>query len=269
MISRISLGYVGKTAFLNLLLYAAAQLNVNVVLHHAMRLVYILRADGTVRWGSPESVRAVPELWESETLYLFNPNEMADQAFECRAFTVIATSPDVKHYANHVKHANMSHLLLPPWTKDEITAAHRAMQPGGILTEAQIAVIEQRYDEVGGSIRYSFYEHSKYKTYVLGKLKTVSLDVSFTTLQMWIDVVRKEESASELKIPHLLFHLFPSQDDEAPGIACLRFASKRSAAIILEGISVQSHEEWRKFLDVMLEMDPTRTSLGLDRKSVV
>lgn len=230
-----------------------------------MKFIFVLRSDGTVKYYNATSTTMfeVPELLNSKTLYLFNPDEKDNQALESRAFTVIATSPDVKHYSNFIKHMNMRKLILPPWTKDELIAAHRALQPLGVLTAEQRALVEQRYDEVGGSLRFSLYDAPTYTVQVLDMIASVADEIPVSVLKLWVDTVKNEKSGSKLKLlPHLLFHIFPSKD-KVPGKMCLTFASRKSEEVIFNRISIKSHVEWRKFVDIMRHIDPTRTGLGL------
>lgn len=232
-----------------------------MVLHHAGRFAFILRADGTVSAHSPDSVRTIPELSCPRTLYLFNPDDKNTQAHECAAFAVIASNLYVNHFSGHVKHIGVSLLLLPPWAKEELVAAHRALQSDGVLSKEQVAIIEQRYDEVGGSIRYSLYDRNAYAVHVLDQILCAAKSrTRFSSLRMWFDVVHNGEVGSTLTTPHLLFHLFPS-DDNVPGVASVGFASAKSAEIILETISVDSSDEWKQFVTLMRYVDPKHPCL--------
>ena len=128
--SNLILYFLGKTTLLNLLLYYAAELNVDVILHNAPNnSIFLLRKDGAVDYW-PEDVEGA--LIDPSTLYLFNPDEENAQAFLSSAFTVIATSPDEKHYSKFKKLFGMDVRYLSPWTLDEAVHANNALPPNQI-----------------------------------------------------------------------------------------------------------------------------------------
>jgi len=152
----------GKTALLNLLVYYAAKMDVDVVLHDAPYRIFVLYRNGTVKFFPKNKIEEVTLLDERETMYLFNPDEERTQACLSDAFTVIATSPDQKHYSNFIKLPNMKVVFLSPWTLKEAHAALQALQPTSELSTKQLATLRKRFDEVGGSLRYLTYSRSKY-----------------------------------------------------------------------------------------------------------
>ena len=130
-------------------------MNVNVMLHDAAaEFIFLLHSNGVVDDHSTDSVSDLKKLLTRQTLYLFNPDEEKMQARRSSAFTVIATSPDKKHYSNFTKLPNMNVLFLFPWTRDEARAALQALQPTRKLTAKQIATLNERFDQIGGSLRY-------------------------------------------------------------------------------------------------------------------
>ena len=165
----VSCSSPGTTAFLNLLVYYAAQMDVDVVLHNAAYRIFVLHRNGTVKFVPRSDIEKVTELGLRKTLYLFNPDEQRTQASLSRAFTVIASSPDEKHYSSFTKLPDMNVLFLFPWTREEARAALQALQPTRKLTAKQIATLNERFDEVGGSLRYLTYPRRKYDTEVKPK----------------------------------------------------------------------------------------------------
>jgi len=149
-------------------------MNVDVVLHDAAPgYIFLLHSNGVVDDCSNDSVSDLRKLLTRRTLYLFNPDEQNTQAIETSAFTVIATSSDEKHYSNFSKLPNVRVVFLFPWTREEARAALQALQPTRKLTAKQIATLNERFDEVGGSLRYLTYEQDKYDDEV--KLELTSL----------------------------------------------------------------------------------------------
>jgi len=250
---------VGNSALLNLLFYTASQLSIDVVLHHAGMFIFVFLANGTVRIHDESDAWLIPELFDHRTLYLFDPDEKDTQARKCTAFTVISTNQDVRHFSNHIKHGGVHHLLSPPWTKEELIAAHRALQPGGILSEEQVAEIEQRYDEVGGLIRYSLYSDEAYARIRQCLPHIAKNKISLSSLREWFATVQIGNAAHTFWKTHLYFHLFPSSVNI--GIASVSFASDKSAEHILETIVVESVGEWQQLVNFMRSIDPQHPCL--------
>ena len=142
------------------MLYYAAPLNVDVVLHNATSMyIYLLRKDGTVDEYAKDHEEVRRLLFKPSTLYLFNPDEKSAQAYVSPAFTVIATTPDEKHYSNFSKFYGMYRQHLSPWTCDEAVDANSVLPPDQRLEES---TIRERYQQVGGAIRFLFYPPRKY-----------------------------------------------------------------------------------------------------------
>ena len=148
-------------------------MDVDVVLHDAAYRIFVLHRNGTVKFFPKNRTDKVTALGLRKTLYLFNPDEQNTQACRSPAFTVIATNPDEKHYSNFSKLPKIRVVFLFPWTRDEAHAALQALQPTRKLTAKQIATLNERFDEVGGSLRYLTYEQDKYDDEV--KLELTSL----------------------------------------------------------------------------------------------
>jgi len=162
---------LGKTAFLNLLVYYASDMDVDVVLHDATRkCIFLLHSNGKVENIAASDLNDLPALDSEKTLYLFNPDETGTQAIESLAFTVI-TAAGEKQCSNFSKLPNMNVLSLLPWTLDEAHAALEALQPTRKLTAEQAATLKERFDQIGGSIRYLTYPQRKYNTDVKPLLK--------------------------------------------------------------------------------------------------
>ena len=250
----------GKTAFLNLLLYYASAMNVDVVLQNAAKFVFLLCSDGTVEHFPATDIDKVPALKSKDTFYLFNPDEKDTQARVSNAFTVIATSPDEKHYSEFRKIEDMSVIFLYPWSLDEARAAFQALQPTHELSTEQLATLNERFDQVGGSFRFLRYPQRKYTTEVKPELTSTEV-IPLADLLTWEKIVREKHPAGKLvKVPHILFHCFPADDDS---LYRLGFASPLSRVRVTTSVELKSQAEWDTFVSLMLRIDPSPSSVGL------
>ena len=251
----------GKTGFLNLLFYYASDMDVDVVLHDAADFIFVLRNNGTVKAIPLARFSEEKKVLKRRTLYLFNPDEENTQAARSSAFTVIATSPDVKHYSNFRKLMKMNVVFLYPWTFDEARAALQALQPARELSAEQDATLCKRFDEVGGCLRYLTYDQQTYDTDVTPHLNSLET-ILFASLLNWVNIVEKNESASDRKreISHIVFHCFPGTDNKSP--FKIGYASRLSEERVTTAVELQSQEEWEDFVTLMLRIDPSQPSLG-------
>ena len=247
---------VGKTTFLNLLVYYAAQLNTNVILHDApTKSMFLLRKDGTV-----DDLKCVipHEMRTPSTLYLFNPDEENTQADKTYCFTVIVTSPDQRHFSNVRKTPDMYELYLAPWTLKEALDANRTLPPDLRLDES---IIQERFLLVGGSIRYLLYPTLEYiatTTEVLGELNSLTV----RELKRWHSLIQSEQSVGDLKAPHYLFHCEPNKKNG--GITCiLRFAAFNTEALIMDHIKIETDAELTSLVDFLMQINPSRSSSTL------
>ena len=122
----------GKSVMLNLFWYVAFfELGMNVICHKAGSYIHLYRpGSDTVERVDPDSVSDLLTNWN--VVYLFNPSDGEVQPFfdeTHKATSIIATSPNAKHYANILPHAD--HLpkdlsIIPmwsyAWTDEEIAA---------------------------------------------------------------------------------------------------------------------------------------------------
>ena len=260
--------FLGKTAFLNLLFYHAAKLNTNVILHNApTKSIFVLRKDGTVDFyaATPQSHQDVINLFHSSTLYLFNPDEENAQAYLSPCFTVIATSPEDKHYSNVRKIDTMLRRYLSPWTLEEALAANRALPPHLRLEES---TLRERFDKAGGSLRTLFARLDYYADWLDDydtRLKTPTV----LDIEKWVKIIRSESSAGDVNISHDLFHCFPKKVG-ATGYF-LDFASALARKTVTENIVVENNDHFTSFVKFLRETvgKTSRSSIGSMYKDYV
>ena len=227
----------------------------DVILHNAPNnSIFLLRKDGTVDYW-PEDVKDA--LIKPSTLYLFNPDEKDAQAFLSFAFTVIATSPDEKHYSNFTKLPDMDVYFLAPWTLDEAVHANNALPPNQRQEES---TLRERFDMFGGYIRLLLSSATMYIT-ALNKMSELWNELSLEKLQKWRDLIQDEKSVGDSKAPHYVFHCQPNKENG--GITrILRVAANKTVALILQHIEIKSAAEWPLFVKFMLQFDSSSSSLG-------
>ena len=126
----------GKSVMLNLVWYVAYfELKMNVICHKSSGHIHLYSPGRDVTQLSKEEVE--DWLLDKSTVYLFDPDEYTSTPIfyeDARATSVIASSPNVKHYQNVLprinaipKFAGLLPLWSYGWTKDEIKEGLRLL----------------------------------------------------------------------------------------------------------------------------------------------
>lgn len=237
----------------------ASKLDVDVVIHNPVLFLLLMRRDGTVTAYKPTEIDDVDELALPGTLYLFDPHEGTTQAKICPAFTVIATSPNVKHYEDHRK-LYMEVRWLSPWTLKELFAAHYALQPDGRLTEEQRMNILDRFEYFGGSLRKSFGSETDVRRWMKSMDRSIA-EVTLEMLKYYKTVIEKESGVANDSPPHVLLHCFPLCQKVAEDYV-VAFASARSGTMISEALAAKKNIARKDLVDIMVQLDPSPISRG-------
>jgi len=239
----------------------ASELDVDVVLHHPRRFVFILRRDGTVLFRETAKISTVTELANHKTLYLFDPDEGSNQAVVCAAFTVIATSPDVKHYAEFPKYDSMNDTLwMYPWTLEELVAAHQTVEHFGPWSEQIASLVRNRFLHVGGSLRLSMATEHEYQD----ALRIMDKNVAYLTLdtvKLWKKSIDQEAGVPHDKAPHLFFHCFPPKAGSGQ-LYALGYASARSEQMILTAFQSLTTKDRQRLVSLCLDSSASSSGVG-------
>ena len=257
---------IGKSAFLNLLVYMASAMDVDIVIHDPTTFVFVLRRDGAVVPYATTEISLVPELKKHKTLYLFDPDEERSQAVKCAAFTVIATSPDVKHFSNHRKMPiGMRVLWMYPWQLKELYAAHLAVHPLGRLTEQETIDIRDRFENVGGSLRVSFADEEYYHQ-TLTDMDAQFRDMTVAQIASFMTIIHTNASVARDQAPHLLFHCYPS-DPESKVRYSIGCSSNKTRSMIASATVVNTEQERTRLIEIMLLLDSSQAGIGYKYES--
>jgi hypothetical protein len=93
----------------------------------------------------------VPELDDPSTVYLFDPaghgTGETREPYRCRAFTIVASSPNPNHYRDFLKHGGEK-LVMAPWALEELVAVAPFVRGTPSADE-----VERRYLRHGGISR--------------------------------------------------------------------------------------------------------------------
>ena len=138
---------IGKSSWLNYALVRFLQAGYAVVLERAKAGDYFVFQDGACkRWK-----RRRPDLdgLPDNAVYLFDPDERDSEALQSNVFTIVATSPQEKHYKALRKLVNSSVRYFPCWSLEELRAAKRD-------APEVLRTVEDRFMLWGGIPRYIF-----------------------------------------------------------------------------------------------------------------
>jgi hypothetical protein len=146
-----------------------------------------------VRHGKKRvDISVLEKMPPGRSVYLFDPNEGDTQPLECNVFTIIAASPQEKHYKALFK-LGVSMCYFPCWSLDEL----QAIAPLGMDS----ALVEQCWLQWGGIPRYAFAPNQEILLSKLdGFLKEPALLVSIETYRGAEFMAEKSES----KLTHMV-----------------------------------------------------------------
>ena len=236
---------VGKSAFLNLLVYFAAEMDVDVILHHSKDFLFVLHRDGTVSSHEFSKIRSLPALDIHTNLYLFDSDERGVEALVCSAFTVIAANSNKEHYVEFPKYDTMdSFLWMYPWTLDELLAAHKTIEDFGPWSDEILRLVTRRFVHVGGSLRLSMASHREYAA-MIGLMRDQFVGLNLEKLQRWKESISSQSVKPDHKAPHLFLHCFPPTGGRIT--FNFGYSSIRSEKMIDAALTSKSLEE-REFL---------------------
>jgi len=227
-------------------------MDVDVVVHDAPKGIFVLHSDGNVEQVASDSISNIAKLNSRKTLYLFDPAETATKTHIPDAFTVLSTRPGQKYSLTDRKFQTMQVRLIFPWTLKEARAALQALQAKKKLSKKQDATLTNRFDEVGGSVRWLLAGEDEYDREVKSVFKSTTV-VTLKDIQSWMKIVEENVSPtgtdSFLKIPHLFIHcVAPEEDPHTPYRFMFGFASSLSENTIFNTIKLHSDDEWRTFV---------------------
>ncbi len=138
---------IGKSAWLNYALVRFLQDGYAVVLERAKMGDYFVFREGRC-WHKERRIRlSVLSDLPEKAVYLFDPDENDSHPLECDVFTIVASSPQEKHYKALFKRGAYVRYF-PCWELEELMTA----KPMAMAHEE----IKERYDLWGGIVRFVF-----------------------------------------------------------------------------------------------------------------
>lgn len=150
---------IGKSWFLNYCLFQASKIeNIRVVFEQIKEGVYhIFYPDGSVNTFTGRPNDRIFSESGNRDIYLFDPYENDIEPYPSQiAFTIVASSPDTKHYKGFLKECKPKVLYLPVWEQEEIENLC------DLLDLPNREMILDLYHKYGGILRYIFSEEDSY-----------------------------------------------------------------------------------------------------------
>lgn len=141
----------GKTNFLNYIAWRLAREGKAVIYESTEHgRVWLFSANGMVTVHDRKNMPPAAEL--ATTFYLFDPGKMLKGPLFCSAFTIVASSPDPRHYKGFRDRPGCRvRFFMPGWSKLELGKVRPHMATLVSATE-----MTRRFDIVGGVPRYVF-----------------------------------------------------------------------------------------------------------------
>lgn len=247
---------IGKSASLNYQLYMASEFDVNVVVQHGEDCTYMFHKDGTVDLWSGTATKMCRELVDSpETLFLFYPDRTNAQAGLTAAYTVVASSPDDRHYSQIADSPHMKTRWMFGWTLEELKLAHESLQPNRLLTDDQVADIEERYRELGGSLQWSMRPAAHFHD-ILARRRANLFNITLNDIRQYLGAIleqrglTKREEPSSRYDPFMIFHCFPPRKNSYLPYS-LGYASEKTQKMVEAYLDLKTDDAWREYLRIL------------------
>ena len=219
-----------------------------------------MHRNGTISSHAFSEISTLTALDNHENLYLFDPDEGSNEAAIRSAFTVVATSPDKKHYASLGKFNTMDDALwMYPWTLEELLVAHKTVEYFGPWSDAIARLVTRRFINVGGSLRLSMATHKKYAT-VIRTMRSWAIGLTLDTLKMWLNSINMEEGSPQEKAPHIFIHCYPPVRDASD--YTVGWASTRSEEMFKDAFKLKSEEDRQRLAEFCLDSCSSRSGVG-------
>ena len=177
-----------QTTFANELLHFFQQKNATIVYENQEEKIrYLLPPNGAIFEGTYDSF--IHELADPDVIYICDcGKDEYRNPKRCRAFTIVLSSPNRKHYDAWVSaDRKILRLYLPMWSRDEVRAVVPAIYPERTTAKVnsdgdvekdhagnpvQVDMYEQRFDIFGGCARFVFSPEDDTSQEVLPALAT-------------------------------------------------------------------------------------------------
>ncbi len=182
---------IGKSAWLNYALVRFLQDGYGVVLERATSKDYYVFRDGVCTHKEKHVRRSVLDALPEKAVYLFDPDENDSHPLKSNVFTIVASSPQEKHYKALFKLLNSDVRYFPCWSLEELKGARPEMDP---------IKLEERWLRWGGIPRYVFDENQERLEVRLKKAVT-GLDLSLVFKYLRTPEISEED---QKMISHIL-----------------------------------------------------------------
>lgn len=170
----------GKSVFLNIILIEAFSKGIPVVCQKGTEFLYVFTRDGVrmVPYDQRQTILELDKIKNKDsykTIYLYDPSQGNEHSLNpnLHAFTVVASSPNVKNYLSIDKMCTTFYVY--PWTKDELKALAPLISPDITYWLER----EQYFLQLGYSLRLLLAEPRDFPKYVVAmedEIKGITLE---------------------------------------------------------------------------------------------
>ena len=221
---------IGKSSWLNYALVRFLQDGYAVVLERVQEEDYLVFRDGVCTHKEKRVRQSVLSELPEKSVYLFDPDEQDSCPLKSNVFTIVASSPQEKHY-KALKKIGAGRYYFPCWTLDELKAA---------WPKEDAIQLEERWKKWGGVPRYVFTAEQYVLDADLEKAIT-GLDLSLVFKYMRTPEISEED---QKMISHILVQYRILEHVNTPfQFVELDFASDWIAERIVEAEAKRNYEK--------------------------
>ena len=221
---------IGKSSWLNYALVRFLQDDYAVVLERAKTGDFFVFENGECSHQEKKIRGSVLEKLPEKSVYLFDPDENESHPLESNVFTIVASSPQEKHYKALRKLQNSSIRYFPCWSLAELQGSAPSIDQGKV---------EERWLKWGGIPRYVFDDDQRK---LLGTLKEIVDHVD-------LELVEKSRFTAEIpehqqqSLSHMMVHYVVTVPYEE---GALDFASEWIGQQVVEA---SARRDYRKLIE--------------------
>jgi hypothetical protein len=219
---------IGKSVWLNYALVRFVQIGRRVVLQRAGKKGYWIFSKSSCNRVKDDLPDLDSRKWR-DVVYLFDPDQKDSEPVDAAAFTIVASSPQDKHYRTlHRRPEGVEKLYFPCWTLDELRAL--------AVEHRMDTALEDRWLLWGGIPRYIFAPNQA--------IWTTKLDGFITTMDFRL--VEAYRGSMEIPEHHqkLLSHMVVQYRVESPFLnPMIDFASPEIGLRVIKAAAEARYED--------------------------
>ena len=252
---------IGKSWTLNyfLLCLARDKLATAIVVHLAwLKSAWVIKVgqgatQQSVEFVRHDDVQYIEELKQTDTWYLYDPDEGASMPCVCNGMTIVTSSPNPKHFKNVEKRPSgeTAYAFVSVPSLGELVAMRPHISAATACTEE---VLRHNFSICGGVVRYVFGEPDRAVKHVQDGVQNCTLQQLQALLNQFSAGGIEEDAQAKGKWVHRLLHGFadPANPNSVDKVS-VSFATKHAARQVFLAVEAREYDTLSRFMRSVIE----------------